>query len=117
MSLAALCRGTRIAFSKLENFLISYVDDFLCLSSELTRHLNHLEKFFKACEKHELTLNFGKANVCRKQINFLGLKLTAEGLTTDPEKLDKIQNFPQPKNIKQLRGFLGLIFFINLLKK
>ena len=110
---AALCRGTRIAFDKLDNFLIGYVDDFLCLSDSFQNHLKNLDKFFKACKKHNLTLNFKKANICREEINFLGLKLTADGLTTDPEKLDKIQNFPKPKNIKQLRGFLGLINFFH----
>jgi hypothetical protein len=30
-------------------------------------------------------------------------------MTTDPEKVQSIQHWPQPKDIKELRSFLGLV--------
>ena len=37
--------------------------------------------------------------------------MTAEGMRPDPEKVQGIMEFPAPSNIKQLRGFLGLVNF------
>ena len=66
---------------------------------------------FQACRDYNLTLNFAKAKICRREIKFLGYILTTKGLKADPKKIHKIQEFPAPRNIKQLRGFLGLINF------
>ncbi|XP_023289070.1 uncharacterized protein LOC111674111, partial [Orussus abietinus] len=46
-----------------------------------------------------------------EEVNFLGHVLTTEGIQPQKEKLQAIQDFPKPKNLKQLRGFLGLVNF------
>ena len=67
---AALCRGSRIAFKKLENFLLSFIDDHLCISQNFENHLEHLKMLFDACRNYNLTLNFEKANLCSQEIKF-----------------------------------------------
>jgi hypothetical protein len=53
-----------------------------------------------------ITVNFEKSQFFRKEINYLGYRLSTEGVSTDPEKSAAIMNFPVPKNQKQLKGFL-----------
>jgi hypothetical protein len=42
------------------------------------------------------------------ELAFLGHIVSRQGISPDPSKIDKIKNFPIPKNLTELRGFLGL---------
>src|SRR5437773_11513563 len=42
------------------------------------------------------------------EIKFLGHIIGRDGRKVDPNKVEKVKNYPRPENISQLRGFLGL---------
>jgi hypothetical protein len=44
----------------------------------------------------------------RAEVQFLGHVATDEGLKPDPKRTEAVRNFPEPKTVKQLRGFSGL---------
>ena len=56
-------------------------------------------------------INLKKSHFFRSEVKFLGHILTSTGIKPDPEKIETIQNFSRPRNLKELRGFLGLINF------
>ena len=92
-SSAALIRGLDIAVGDLENFLITFVDDLLCMSEDFEGHMRHLELMFERLLTSNLKLNFKKSNFLRKEVAFLGHVLTAEGLSPNSEKIRTIKNF------------------------
>src|SRR4051794_11908294 len=55
-----------------------------------------------------LKLNPEKCKFVSTELTFLGHIISKEGIRTDPEKIEKVKNFPCPQNLTQLRGFLGL---------
>ena len=93
----------------LSDFIIDFVDDWLCILEDVQDHLGHLEILFERIYLERVTVNFEKVNFCRKEMHFLGHILTAEGIKIDPDKVEAIHRFPAPKNVKQLQGFLGLV--------
>ena len=49
-----------------------------------------------------------KCYFCRRELPFLGHLITDQGVKPDPAKLQAIETIQPPKNVKDLRAFLGL---------
>lgn len=107
-STAALVRGLEQALQGIGDYVIKFVDDMLIKSSSEEEHLEHIKKLLVVTN---LTINLEKCKFFQEQVKFLGFILSTEGIRPDPEKIQGIQNFPAPRNIKQLKGFLGLVNF------
>ena len=54
-----------------------------------------------------LTLNPSKCNFCLSEVKYLGFKVNKDGLLVDDDKIKPILEYPRPKNLKQLRRFIG----------
>ena len=52
-----------------------------------------------------------KCTFAAEELQFLGHVVGKEGVKPDPEKVGKIVNYPVPKNIRELRGILGLFSY------
>jgi hypothetical protein len=57
---------------------------------------------------HNLKLQPDKCEFLRKEVTYLGHRLTTEGLLPDPDKVRAVKEFPVPTNTRQLKEFLGL---------
>src|SRR5271166_706150 len=55
-----------------------------------------------------LKLSPKKCHLFLKEVKFLGSIVMANGIKPDPEKIDKVRNWPVPLNVKQVRGFVAL---------
>ncbi|XP_076949459.1 uncharacterized protein LOC143622102 [Bidens hawaiensis] len=57
---------------------------------------------------------FAKESKCvfgGRAIEYLGHIIAKEGVSTDPKKIEAVQQWPIPKTVKQLQGFLGLAWY------
>ena len=88
--------------------VISYLDDILVADTNMEDHLTHLDQVFAALAKAGLKLNPAKCAFARETVTCLGHKLSREGISPDPTNTEKIRTWKAPKNVKQLRTFLGL---------
>ena len=62
-------------------------------------------------QENGVIINPTKCQFGVTQLNFLGHIVNSQGICPLPEKVQAIQDFPQPKNQRKLREFLGLINF------
>ncbi|WVZ20505.1 hypothetical protein V8G54_007827 [Vigna mungo] len=82
--------------------------DILVYSCTWRDHLSHLEVVLRILQKHKLFVRFSKCKFGVTQIEYLRHILSGSGVAMDDTELVAVSEWPQPSNLKQLRGFLGL---------
>ena len=92
----------------LRKFILIFFDDILIYSPTYTQHLEHLGTALELLRKNILFAKSGKCSFGETQVEYLGHIISAKGVSTDPKKVAAMQEWPTPKTIKELRGFLGL---------
>ena len=95
----------------LDKCIVVYLDDILVYSDNLKEHKEHICKLLLRLRKHGL---YTKANKCkwhRDSIELLGYILTNLGLTMADKKVKIIQEWLEPRKIKDIQSFLGFANF------
>ena len=69
--------------------------------------LDHIELLFNWLKSFNLKINQNMV-FYPGQHDFMGHILSADGIFTNPEKVDKVRDWSVPKNAKELHSFLGL---------
>ena len=91
--------------------LLVYLDDTIVYANTFENHLNNLQKAFDRLRNTNLKLNMSKCHFGLKQLAFLGHIVGGKGISPDPAKVEKIQNYPVPMNIKEIQQFHGLVSY------
>ncbi|GBC25874.2 retroviral-like aspartic protease 1 [Rhizophagus irregularis DAOM 181602=DAOM 197198] len=94
-----------------EKFVLVYLDDIIIYSKTFKDHIQHLEEVLNRIRKANLRLKAEKCHFAVAELQFLGHVIGKEGVKPDPEKVNKMVNYPEPQNIKELRGILGLFSY------
>ncbi|MCP4651911.1 MAG: RNA-directed DNA polymerase [Candidatus Omnitrophica bacterium] len=82
-----------------------YIDDILVIGRTFEEHLENFEKVLIRLRQANLKIKLKKCNFLCKSILYLGHVVSAEGISVDPSKTEKVQNFPPPTNISALNDF------------
>ena len=85
-----------------------YLDDIIVYSKSSSEHIDNLSQVFDCLRNAGLKINPQKCSLFKDQVIFLGHVVSARGIATDHSKLESVTNWPTPKNVKQIRGFIGL---------
>ena len=88
--------------------LLIYLDDLIIFSKTFEEHLERLQLVFDRLKEHGLKLKPSKCQLLRKEVQYLGHLVSAEGIRTDPEKISKVEDWVRPTNRKEVLQFLGL---------
>ena len=84
-----------------------YIDDLIIFSSTFEEHLQRLRLVFDRLRQCGLKLAPNKCDLVRQEVSFLGYVISKDGIRTDPEKINKVLEWPVPRNSKELMSFLG----------
>ncbi len=90
-----------------------YLDDILVSGTNLTDHLLNLGTVLKRLDEAGLTLKKDKCAFALSSVEYLGHTIDKNGLHPSPRKLKAIQEAPEPKNLTELRSFIGLLNYYN----
>ena len=87
--------------------LVSF-DDILVYSRNMPDHIEHLRIVLGMLAKNQLYAKMSKCMFACLEVEYLGHIIFGEGVKTDPKKILAKQEWLVPKDVKSLRGFLGL---------
>ena len=87
--------------------LLLYLDDIIVYSSTFEEHLERLQLVFRRLQQHGLKLKPSKCHFLQHEVTYLGHKVSAKGVVTDPEKITKVKDWPRPSNPREVLQFLG----------
>ena len=85
-----------------------FIDDILVYSQDQSEHAEHLRIVLQILRDIQLYAKFSKCEFWLREVSFLGHIVSAEGVRVDPNKILAIVNWKPPKNVSEVRSFLGL---------
>lgn len=97
----------RVLGVDLENNVMVYLDDIIIISKTFSEHLKLLGIVFDRLTEAGLIVSEKKCHFCKPELKYLGYVVDAKGLRPDPEKVEAIVNIIPPKNITEIRRFIG----------
>ena len=95
-------------FRKHRNFIGVFFDDIIVCSRSLDEHKAQLAMVFDELQAHKLYVNHKKSEFFLQEIRYLGHIISKKGISMDPDKLKIIEEWPQPRNLHELRSFIGM---------
>ncbi len=92
-------------------YCLLYLDDIIVFSRTYEEHLEWLEAVFSRLKEAGLKLKPSKCSFFQRELKYLEHIISKDGVRIDPEKIRVIQDWPVPKNVKELQSFLGFARF------
>lgn len=93
--------------------VIVYLDDILAFAKTIEELRALVEYVKKILKRNNFEVNEKKSVYDQKSIEFLGFTLDGSGILPAHKKICDIKLFQRPKDISELRSFLGLLTFIS----
>jgi hypothetical protein len=92
----------------LRRFVLVFFDDILIYSKTWADHLRHLRAVLDELQRHQLFIKRSKCSFGAPSVAYLGHIISATGVAMDPAKVAAIHDWPPPRSVRAVRGFLGL---------
>ena len=93
----------------LEDSVQTYMDDILVYSRTPEEHERQLAKLLQRLKEYGLKVSAKKTKFFQTEVRFLGHILSREGVRPDEGKVRAIREMPIPKNVREIRTFLGMV--------
>ncbi|MCO5563769.1 hypothetical protein L7F22_017416 [Adiantum nelumboides] len=90
------------------NFTGVFFDDVIIYSKSMEEHKKHLQVIFQALRDNKLFINQKKSEFFLQEIQYLGHIISKSGIHMDPSKLEVIKEWPNSRNLHELRSFIGM---------
>ncbi len=91
--------------------VIVFIDDILITGSTEAEHLQRLGEVLRRLEQAGLRVKKGKCQFLAPAVTYLGHRIDAEGLHPLPDKVKAVHEAPAPRDVTELKSFLGLLTY------
>jgi hypothetical protein len=102
-----MCLMNNVLSKFLDKFVLVFIDDILIYSKNTKEHEEHLRLVLQVLREQQLYAKFSKCDFFQKQIHYLG-HVISKGVEIDHDKTRSIMEWPTPKDVSDIRSFMGL---------
>jgi hypothetical protein len=99
----------KVFMEEFDKFFVVFIDDILIYSETTEEHYQHLRIVLEKLRQNQLYAKFSKCEFWLGKVAFLGHVLSTDGVAVDLEKIEAVSEWQQPKNVSDIRSFLGLV--------
>ena len=85
--------------------LLVYLDDILVFGRSAAEHQERLEVVLEQLQQAGLKLKPSKCSFGKSSVSFLGHIVSADGISTNPQKTVTIKDWPEPGNVSRGSSF------------
>ena len=100
-----------IFFNLSDVYVMIYLDDILIYSNNMSERHWHVKEVLKHLCKAGLYAKVEKYEFYSKSVEYLGYILSSFGFTMSDDKVKIIQDWLEPKKVKDVQSFLGFANF------
>ena len=84
------------------NICLVFLDDIIIFSDTFDEHLERLDRVMRRLTDAGLKLNPKKCHFMKDKVRCVGHIVSAEGVEADPQKCEKVKNWPTPQNAEEV---------------
>jgi hypothetical protein len=97
----------KVFMEYLDKFVVVFIDDILVFSKTEEEHENHLRLVLEKLRSNKLHAKFSKCEFWLTKVAFLGLVISAGGVSVDPGKVKDVLNWIPATTASEILSFLG----------
>ena len=101
----------RVLRDRLGKGVAVYIDDVIVYARTEAEHIELVDWVLSQLSKAGYYAHPGKCEFLRSEVNFLGHIVSRKGVSMQQHKVEAVSAWPRPKNVKDVRSFLGLANF------
>jgi hypothetical protein len=101
----------RVLRDRLGKGVAVYIDDVIVYARTEAEHVELVDWVLSQLSKAGYYAHPGKCEFLRSEVNFLGHIVSRKGVSMQQHKVEAVSAWPRPKNVKDVRSFLGLANF------
>lgn len=106
---AIFSRMISVALGKLlYSVALAYLDDIIIPSKSVEDGLVKLRLVLQSLREAGLTIKLEKCRFLMQRLEYLGFEISKNGIEPGRRKIMAVENFPEPRNVRAVRGFIGL---------
>ena len=99
---------TKVLGPFIGKFVMVFLDDVVVYSETEEEHIKHLEQVFEALKEARLTVKESKCAFLQREVDLLGYVVSGDGLRAQKAKTDAIDRQPPPRDVNELKRFMGM---------
>jgi RNase H-like domain found in reverse transcriptase/Reverse transcriptase (RNA-dependent DNA polymerase) len=89
----------------------AYMDDTGSFAENLEQAVRINRRILKAFRQNKLYCKVSKCKFHKDRMELLGVTINGDGLGLEDKKVSAIQDWPVPRNLKEMKGFIGFCNF------
>ena len=114
---AFMCLMNIVLSKYLDKFVAVFINDILIYSKNEQEHKEHLRIVLQVLREQQLYAKFSKCDFFKDKIRYLEHVVSNDGISIDTNKANSIMEWSNPKNIYDIRLFMGITGYYQKFKE